>query len=353
MSRFDHICTDPSHPPIVQGLGQETLYKQVVDKVVEQRNAGVKATDIVTTISAEFIPILRQPSESVTEGGRLQSMRRQIAGNWGKIFCKLDNLGHLSGWLINDCHLEGDERHLVMCLFAFEAVRNLFATVNQLRSALPHDTIGYLRTLYETLLRSRFILRFSDVDAELPGRYLYYANSKYLAFYRMFAPENDPHASTNMWVEYQNMHAGHRSALGEGDYGWAYPHIKKQDGSPSRRPGFGQLMKTVDQGSIYSGTYYGVFASKSHGEFIWSPLMVRPEGRGTHIDSFSVGDIGLILDLMMPLFREILENTTGSCSKPDHTAVWGVVTEFLSEISDSIERVKSSHPEMHGRLKTK
>ena len=177
--------------------------------------------------------------------------------------------------------------------------------------------------------------------------------SKYLAFYRMFAPENDPHASTNMWVDYENKHAGHQSTLGDGDYGWAYPHIKKQDGTPSRRPGFGQLMKTVDQGSIYSGTYYAVFASKSHGEFIWSPLMVRPQGRGTHIDSFCVGDIGLVFDLMMPLLREILENTAGSCSKPDHAAVMGVVTKFLSEISDSIERVKSSHPDMHGGLKTK
>ena len=178
MSHFDHICTDPSHPPIVQSRGQETLYKQVLEKVVTQGKAGVEAADIVGSISAEVIPILRQPSDSVYEGGRLQSMRRQIAGDWGEVFCKLDNLGHLSGWLINDCQFEGDEQHLVMCLFAFEAVRNLFAIVNQLRSALPHDTIGYLRTLYETLLRSRFILRFSDVDADLPGRYLYYANSK-------------------------------------------------------------------------------------------------------------------------------------------------------------------------------
>ena len=337
---------------LVQGLSQATLYKLVLEKVVIQREAGVEDAEIDSSISTDLISLLSQPSDGVDEGSRLQFMRRQIARDWGEVFCRLDNLGHLTGWLINDCQRDGDERHLVLCLFAFEAIRNLFAIVSQLRSALSQDTIGYLRTLYETFLRSRFILKFSDVDADLPGRYLYYTNSKYLALYRMFAPEDDPHVADNMWVEYEKKYAGRYSTMGKGDYGWAYPHIKKQNGSPSRRPGFGQLMKTVDQGSIYSGMYYEVFASKSHGEFIWNPLMVRPEGRGTYIDSFSVGGIGLILDLTMPLVREILENTTGSCGNTDHRAVMGVVTALVSRINDSIAEIKSSDPEMHGSLQS-
>ena len=348
MAPAKYICTDPSHPPVFQGLGQETLYRVVLKKVVAHREAGVAEVDIVRSVSAEVIPILSRPWESVYEGGRLQSMRRRITEDWGGVFCRLDNLGHLTGWLINDCQTEGDERHFLLCLFALEAIRNLFAIVNQLRSALPQDTIGYLRTMYETCLRSRFILKYSVVDAELPGRYLYYTNSKYLKLYRLFAPEDDPHVDDNMWVEYDRMHEKRYSTKGEGDYGWAYPHIKKPDGLPSRRPGFGQLMKTVDQGSIYSGIYYEVFASKGHGEFIWNPLMIRAEGRGTDIDSFSMGSLGLILDLMMPLFQEIIGNTKGSCARSDHSTVMEVVAEVISDINKSIETIRSSNPEMHG-----
>ena len=348
MAPVQNICTDPSHPPIVQGLGQETLYKVVLEKVLVHRKAGVPEANIIHSVSVEVSSILSRPWDSVYEAGRLQSMRRQIAREWGGVLCQLDNLGHLTGWFINDCQSDGDERHFLLCLFALEGIRNLFAIVNQLRSALPQDTIGYLRTMYETCLRSRFIFRYSKLDPDLPGRYLYYTNSKYLKLYRLFAPDGDPHADDNMWAEYHKAHENRYSTKGEGDYGWAYPHIKKPDGSPSRRPGFGQLMKTVDQGSIYSGTYYEVFASKGHGEFIWSPLMIRPEGRGTHIDSFSVGGLGLILDLVLPLFREILENTKASCGSPDHATVMDVVTSSIEEISKSTDVIKSSNPEMHG-----
>ena len=59
--------------------------------------------EIVDLMSREVVSVLNNPSDCVYEGGRLQSMRRQIAGDWGEVFCKLDNLGHLTGWFINDC----------------------------------------------------------------------------------------------------------------------------------------------------------------------------------------------------------------------------------------------------------
>ena len=86
-------------------------------------------------------------------------------------------------------------------LFSLEAIRK-FATVNQLRAGLASETrFVYWRTLYETLVKSRFILKYSKEDADLPGRFLYYTNSAYLKFYSMFAPEDDPHAKNNMWIE--------------------------------------------------------------------------------------------------------------------------------------------------------
>ena len=111
---------------------------------------------------------------------------------------KFDNLGHLTGWFINECNRDGDELHFVLCLFGLEAVRNSFATVNQLRGALTEGTFRHWLTLYETLVRSRFILRFAKQGTDLPSRFLYHTNSKYLQFYWMFAAADDEHDSDNM-----------------------------------------------------------------------------------------------------------------------------------------------------------
>ena len=276
-------------------------------------------------------------------------MRQQIAKDWGKMFCKLDNLGHLTGWFINDCDRDGDELHFVLCLFALEAIRNVFATVNQLRSALTQDTFGYWRTLYETLIKSRFILRFTEQDTELPGRFLYSTNSRYLQFYTRLAPTDDKHAADNMWSEAEKQYAHrYRQKMGKGEYGWAYPLIENKKGQPIEKPSFGQLIDAVDKGSKFSDIYYDVATAKSHGRFVWSPLMVRPEGRGTHVDAFSVGGIALVLELMMPLFEEVLENTTPSCSTPEHGVVMDIVKAIISDIRDSIATIKASDPDTHG-----
>ena len=312
---------------------------------------GIEYNEIVDLMLEEVASMLSSPSDCVSEDGRLQSMRRQIARDWGKVFCKLDNLGHLTGWFINDCQLDNDELHFVLGLFSFEATRTLFATVNQLRAGLASETFVYWRTLYETLIKSRFMLKFSKEDADLPGRFLYYTNSAYLKFYSMFAPEDDSHAQDNMWIETERQYkTRYGKQEGKGDYGWVYPLIKNKKGLPVVKPFFGQIIDTVDQGSKFSEIYYDVSTSKSHGQFVWNSLMVRPEGRGTQLDPFSVGNIALVMELMMPLFEEILANTAQSCSKPEHSVVMGIVEATIADINNSIAEIKASNPEIHGSI---
>ena len=171
MARIERVCTDPSHPPILRYPGQETLFSQVSAAVTFHKRDGLLDEEIACLVSKEFIPRLTKPSSSVEEGFRFQQMREQIARDWQSVFYTLENLGHLTGWFINECAQDedSDELHLVLSLLAFEAIRNLFAIVNQLRSALTQDTFGYLRTLHETLVKSRFLLKLTEVDADLPG----------------------------------------------------------------------------------------------------------------------------------------------------------------------------------------
>ena len=347
MVRFKYVCTDPSHPPIVQGMGQKTFYNQISEKVEDYTKVGVEYNEIISLILKEMVSVLNNPSDCVYEGGRLQSMRRQIAGDWGEVFCKLDNLGHLTGWFINDCDSDNDELHLVHGLFSLEAIRTLFATVNQLRAGLASEAFVYWRTLYETLVKSRFILKYSKEDADLPGRFLYYTNSAYLKFYSMFAPEDDPHAKNNEWIEAERQYkARYGKQEGKGNYGWAYPLIKNKNKTPMLQ----QIIEKVDKGSKFSELYYRVSTAKSHGQFLWNPLMVGPAGRGTYIDAFSVGDIALVMELMMPLFEEVLENTAESCGKSEHSVVMSIVRAAIADINNSIAEIKTSDPEMHGGI---
>ena len=265
------ICTDPSHPPLVKGLGQKTLYQQISEKVASHVKDGIEYNEIADLMLEEVTSMLSNPSDCVSEDGRLQSMRRQIARDWGEVFCKLDNLGHLTGWFMNECNRDNDELHFVLGLFFFEATRILFATVNQLRAGLARETFVYWRTLYETFVKSRFMLQFSKKDADLPGRFMYYTNSAYLKFYTMFASKDDPHAQNNGWIEAEKYYkTRYGKQAGKGDYKWVYPLIKKRDGMPDRRPTFRQMMDIVIRGPGFQkyimtyllqrvmGSFYGI-----------------------------------------------------------------------------------------------
>ena len=75
--------------------------------------------------------------------------------------------------------------------------------------------------------------------------------------------------------------------------------------------------------------------------------MVRPEGRGVTFDPFSVGGIGLVLDLMMPVFEELLVNTAQTCTTPEHRIVRDIVRALFKNENGSISDIKEADPSMH------
>ena len=349
MSKWEYFCNDPSHPPIIREFSQETTYREILRRIEEKATAGVAKEELSNLLVSEFVPQLISPAKSVDEGYRVQLMRRKIAGVWGEVFHQVDNLCFLTGWFILDCmRADNEELSFVLSLLALEGIRNVFATVNQLRSALTEDTFGYWRTLYETLVKSRFLIRFASEDVDLPGRFLYHTNSRYLKFYKMFAPANDRHATNNMWIEAETQFESRfPERTGKGDYGWVYPILKSKKNIPIKKPNFRLLIDHVDKGSRFSEIYYNVATSKTHGSFIWNPLMVRPEGRGVTFDPFSVGGIGLVMDLTMPVFKEILENTVQTCATPEHGIIRDIVRAIFENVNDSIADIKAADPSMH------
>ena len=347
MSGIQPYCTDPSHPPVIRWPGQKMLYERVSKTISEIRHSGVPADDIARLVSGEFLPILGTPSDG--DAFRLQQMRQQISRDWRDTFYKLDNLGHLVGWFINDCQLDegSSESHHILGLFGFEAVRIVFAVVNQLRSALPNDTFVYLRTLHEAYVKSRFLVKFSPEDPDLAARLWYHTDTMYWNLYNKSAPADDPHASTNMWATARPNYGSRFHPQGGGQYDWAFPFVKTKNGSPKKKPNFHDLKDLVDGGSSFSQVYYDVSTSKNHAEMILNPLMVQPEGRGTSVDSFSVGHIGLVMDLMLPLYEDILENAARSCSVPDHGVVMSFVRTVFRDIEGMVDAVRATNPDMH------
>ena len=348
MSGIQPYCTDPSHPAVIRWPGQKMLYERLSGTISDLRGSGVPADDIVRLVSREFLPILGIPSDG--DAYRLQQMRQQIARDWQDTFCKLDNLGHLAGWFINDCQRDegASELHDILGLFGFEAVRIVFAVVNQLRSALPSDTFVYLRTLHEAYVKSRFLVKFSPEDPDLAARLWYHTDTVYWNLYNKFAPADDPHASTNMWETARPNYGSRFHPDGKGQYDWAFPFVKNpKSGSPKKKPIFRDLMDLVDGGSSFSKVYYDVSTSKNHAEMILNAIMVRPEGRGTQVDSFSVGNIGLVMDLMLPLYEDILENAARSCSVPDHAVVMSFVETAFRDIEEMVDAVRATDPDRH------
>ena len=348
-----YVCTDPSHPPLVQFPGQKTLYQKVLEEVVTRRSAGMDDDDTVRSISDEVMPLLSRSWDSVEDGFRLQGMRRQIAKEWGTVFGQLDNLAHLAGWFVIDCYKDknknGNELHFVLCLLALESIRSVFATINQLRAALPEDTFGYWRTLYETFVKSRFLLLFTRQDSDLPGRFSRYTNSMYLDFYKKFAPLDDQRDAENPWTEAETFYETRYPKVGSGSYGWAHPLIRKSNGTPNKRPNFRKLAESVDENSIFLDRYYAFATSKTHGEFILGFAGIRPaRARVISVDSYSVGNIASVLEFTTPLFKEILTNAYGSCTKPEHIDILRIIKAFILKMDGEITAIKSSDPAMHG-----
>ena len=198
--RPEYVCTDPSHPPIISYSGRDSVYQQVRASVKTHERDGLSKEEIVRQVTAEILPHLSAPSGHWSDLLSVQQMRRTIADDWSEVFCKIDNLGFLIGWFINECaqEREAGELHNALCNLAFESNRNLFAVVNQLRSGLWQDAFGFLRTLHETLVKSRFLRKRTEEDSDLPGRFFYYTNATYLRLYREFASIYDDHRALGM-----------------------------------------------------------------------------------------------------------------------------------------------------------
>ena len=340
MARPEYYCTDPSHPPIFHHPGQESLYAKVSRAISELEPTGGSPEDIVQQVVADLAEVLARPSEYVWEGPRVQGLRREIAKDWREVFVRLENLAYLTAHSMSSGAVNGSELHLVQGLLAREAMRNSLAIVNQLRSALASETLGYLRTVYEIYVKSRFLATFTGEDANLPGKFSYFTNSTYLEYYLRFGPGHSEGVTDNDWAEADKFFASRYPDTGKGDYGWAYPHILSPPGKQIKQPTFRHLMDKVDGESCFYKTYYKVSSSKAHGQFIFGTSMTgAARTRVFELDSYSMGDIDAVLKLLLPLYKDILKNAAHSCSIPKRVLVINVAISAIIDLEDSVAEI--------------
>ena len=139
-------CTEASHPPVFRYAGQESLYKKILASLSKHESSGVSPDAVMNLLVTEFGEVLARPSDYVEDGLRVQGIRRDIASIWGDVLYKLENLANLLGWCIIGCirQREESELHAVQRLLLLQAIRNVFATVSQMRSGLATDTLGLI-----------------------------------------------------------------------------------------------------------------------------------------------------------------------------------------------------------------
>ena len=341
-----HVCTDPSHPTLVQfPKQQKTLYQQVVDKVRASTGSIPPDTGVVASVSGEVRELLSHPSDGVSEGFRLQQMRQTIAKEWETEFCKLENLAYLAGWFMLDCIKEkgNSELRFVLCLLGLESIRGVFATVSQLRAALVDETFGYWRTLYETSVTSQFLVQFTKLDPDLPGRFSRYTNSIYLDFYNRFSPSDGERMTGNTWSDAEEFYARQYRITGKGQYGWAHPSIS------ARKPTFRQVAEAIDGNPAFLNKYYAFATSKTHGRFILGFDGIRPSrSKVISFDPFTTGNIASVLEFTIPLFETVLVNAGAFCSKTEHKYVLNAARTIIAEMCDEVTAIKAKDPGMHG-----
>ena len=335
-----HLCTDPSHPPLFQFPGQKALYRLVLERIQKSADAGTGAEDIVSSISDEAMQLIAQPTADSAEGYRIQGLRRRVGDEWGAVLHKLDNLAQLTKGFVLDRirEKESDQLNFVLCLLALESTRTVFATVNQLRGALAAETFGYWRTLYESYIKSQFLLGNTARDPDLPKRFAHSTNSMYLDFYRKFAPAEANSEPESSWSKAEVYCTAHHPIEGKGNYGWAYPSFAKKN------PRFRDLAESVDAGSNFLKEYYDFATSKTHGRFILGFDGPRPTHAGSvEGDAFSTGGIAAVLEFTIPLYATVIENACASSTATHHGHVMGIVRLAIQGISDDIATVKSAH----------
>ena len=268
------VCSDPSHPPLVQFPGQKGLYRQVLDKVEALTGSSTEDDDVARMVFDEMISVLSQPTDSTEEGHRVQGIRRSVAKEWGSVLCRVENLAYLTSWFMLGRIRDTDKDPLdfVLCLLALEATRTLFATVHQVRGGLADETFGYWRTLYEIFVIGRFLLRFSEEDSSLPGRCSNSTYSRYLDFYKRFGPTGNVEIGEDSWSQIEEFYKSQYPIEGKGNYGWAYPTIAR------RRPTFRDLAEAVDKKSRLLDRYYAFATSKRTDALSLSSMELERQG---------------------------------------------------------------------------
>ena len=344
MRPSDYVCTDPSHPPIYGHTERKSLFQLVSEQVVACARDGLSAEEVARRVSGDVVQRLTANLGHWSDGMRIQEIRRMVGHHWKDVFVKAEGLGCLVGWFINECAPEEDspQLHHALCHLAFEANRNLFVITNQLRLALADDSFVLLRSLHETLVKSRFLKKHTRDDPDLPGRFMCHTNAVYKRFYERFAAIYGPNAAESMWAGTEEYFKSRVHPEAEGSYAWAFPLIMKRNGEPKKNPTFHDLRKDVDQDSTFSKVYYDVATEKTHGRFIWNPLMVRPDARKFRFDPFNGENTELVMDLMLPMFTEVIENTGSSCGTPEHAAVMSVVGALIRDIQRAVRETAAS-----------
>ena len=347
MTRQEPVCTEPSHLPVFRIAGQKNLYQKALAALTEHESAGVSMDDARQRLAVEFDDVLAQPSDYVSDGFRVQHIRRRVLSDWGGVFYRVENVANLAGWCTLACFPEdeGSELHYVQGLLLLQAIRNVLATIAQLRSALAAETLGYLRTLYEIYVKSEFLERYTASDDDLPGRFSYYNNTTYLDYYRRFS--SDAHTQISAANSWENADQYYTDRFptedGKGDYGWAFPHITSKGGQPKVKPTFRDLMEDVDTGSLPNNRLYEISSSNLHGEFIHGGFIDRPLGVGViKIDSFSTSGIDSIIDGMVPLLAGIMENAALSCVAPKRKLVMNVAKVAAEDIGNLVVSVRAA-----------
>ena len=192
--------------------------------------------------------------------------------------------------------------------------------------------------------------KYTEDDPDLPGRFIYHTNAAYKKFYERFAEFYGENAAKGMWIKTEEGYQGKIQSGARGDYAWAYPLVVKENGEPKNRPTFRDLIRSVDENSTFFRLYYDVAAEKAHGKFIWNPLMIQPDARRFRFDPFSAENTGLVIDLMLSMYEEVIENTGSTCLTSSHTLVMSVVKAVLEDVRNSARAAIASNPELYGHF---
>ena len=344
------MCNDPGHPALFEVYGQDGLYHSTVPRVSDLIGSGHTVSDAALALSPEVFAALSDPPVGWESGPRIQDMRRRIAAEWGPVFNQIENLAHFTGWLSLDLLRESGTMNHVLSSLACHASRPLLADVNQYRSALTDETFGYWRTLYENLIKSRFVLQFSEEDLELASRFVYYTLDGYRrpnALIGEFDPlyANRQTEVDRYWEDAIDGVRVYRQEKAEGDYAWAYPLVRNKQGMPKLRPTLRDLIELVDKDSIFSKVYYRRSSAQEHGQLLWSPPVTSVVGvMSISYDPFSTGNIARMLELTLPVYREIVSNAGSSCKDPVHRCLMAILDLAFDEVETSVKVVKSRVP---------